>query len=460
VDPLCTYSCSGNSGVQPFLWDFLSPGFFGKICALSIRQDERRGIVLSESNISGFSRSEVSPRDLKIVTVAFVGFLTLALNYGSRGAFGLFLKPLENEFGASRGTISSILSINMIVYGCVAFLTGYLNDKFGPRIVLLLGGGLAGISFLISAASSSLIQIMLSYGVMFGVATCMLSQITAVSLLMKLPRKTSSLAIGVVGSGPGIGNVLLVPIIAGIIARTEWRFAMNVIGCLLLLYIAAPLFLLKKADGKTTVNQEVFSFKETVKFLKNRNILIMFSSFFLLCISIYGVLSQEAAYATDRGFSLSQAAWALSLITGMGVVFSPVIGWISDRFTNRKRLGATLILIGVVGVLLIFAADKWIVLALGSALVGVSYGSYMPIFPSITKAVVGRKVFGRVWGFISMGGSLGAAIGCGTGGYIYDLFQNYNLLWFIIGACFLAASVSLLLVNAEGSKKSGPLFNE
>ena len=136
----------------------------------------------------------------------------------------------------------------------------------------------------------------------------------------------------------------------------------------------------------------------------------------------------------------------------------PVIGWISDRFTNRKRLGAILILIGVVGVLLIFIAEKWIVLALGSALVGVSYGSYMPIFPSITKAVVGTEVFGRVWGFISMGGSLGAAIGCGIGGYIYDLFGNYNLLWFIIAVCFLAASVSLLLVNADGLEKDRPLF--
>jgi len=408
---------------------------------------------LRESKISGPGCAEDSRFDINLVSVVLVAFFTLALNYGSRGTFGLFLKPLGSEFGASRGTVSSILSTNMIVYGCVAFFTGYLNDRLGPRIVLLLGGGLSAVSFLISAASSSLFQLTLSFGLMFGVATCMLSQITAVSLLMKLPGGTNSLAIGFVGSGPGIGNVLLVPTIAAILTRTHWSLAMNVMGSLFLMYILAPLFFLHKMAVKRKMDKDGSSFQKTSMLLKNHNILLMFCSFFLMCLGVYGVLSQEAAYATDLGFSLSEAAWALCLINGTGVIFSPLIGWISDRSENKKRFGAILLLMGVAGVFLIFIAETWVSLAIGSALVGVSYCSYMPIFPSIIRTLVGKDFFGRVWGFISMGGSIGAAMGCGIGGYIYDLCENYNLLWLIIAICFLASSMSLALVKPNDLKK-------
>lgn len=404
---------------------------------------------LKESHISGNGKTEQTKLRITALLFVLVAFLTLAINYGSRGAFGLFLKPLGSEFGASRGTVSSILSINMIVYACVAFFTGYLNDRLGPRIVLLMGGGLAGVSFLISAASSTLFQMTLSYGMMYGVATCMLSQITAVSLLMKSPNETSSLAVGILGSGPGIGNITLVPIIAAILTRSNWSLAMNVMGMLFLLYILAPLFFLRKTDKRSHLDRAGLSFQDTKVLLKKPNILLMFCSFFLMCVGIYGVLSQEAAYATDRGFSLAEAGWALGLINGAGVVFSPIIGGLSDRVASRKRFGAILILMGIAGIFFIFIAGTWAFLALGSIFVGICYCSYMPIFPSIVRSHVGKDFFGRVWGFISMGGSIGAAIGCGIGGFVYDLWGNYSLLWLFIAICFLLASICLALVGPK-----------
>ncbi len=107
------------------------------------------------------------PRNLVPITV---GFLALALNYGTRSSFGIFLPPFEAEFGVSRGAISSILSITMLTYATLAFFTGYLVDRFGAKIVLLIGACLAAISCMISGWASSLIQVTLSYGLIFGAA--------------------------------------------------------------------------------------------------------------------------------------------------------------------------------------------------------------------------------------------------------------------------------------------------
>jgi len=104
-----------------------------------------------------------------LVTIA-LAFLTLAMNYGTRSTFGLFLKPLGEEFAASRAAVSFILSTTMITYGTLAFFTGYLVDRFGAKIVLLIGACLTAISCMISGWASSLIQVTLSYGLIFGAA--------------------------------------------------------------------------------------------------------------------------------------------------------------------------------------------------------------------------------------------------------------------------------------------------
>jgi MFS family permease len=376
-----------------------------------------------------------------------VAFLTLALNYGSRGTFGIFLKPFAIEFGASRGLTSLIFSINMIVYGCIAFLTGYLNDRVGSKRVLLIGSSLSAISFFIAGTATSLTQVILSLGILFGVATCFLSQITALSLLIELPSDATSFAMGLVGGGPGIGNLLLAPSAAAILSLSGWRTAMLGMGLLFLLYLFLPIAFLRHKVPEKQMFQKGLGRGSVMSLLKQRNILLLFCSFLLMSIAVYGVLSQEAAYATDKGISVTRAALALGLVSGVGVIASPVVGWMADRTPNKKRLGASVLVTGMGGIFLIAAADTWLILALGSVIVGITYASYMPVYPSITRSLVGKTFFGRAWGFISMGGSIGAAAGIWVGGYLYDLQGDYHLLWLILAFCFLAASLTLFSVH-------------
>jgi len=238
---------------------------------------------LTERKILNFRPNGASFTHVTFMLIVIVSFVTLALNYGSRGTFGLFVKPLASQFGASRGAISLILVFNMLVYGSVAILTGHLNDKFGSRTVLLFGGSLSATSLLISGAALSLLQITFSFGILFGAATCLLSQITVVSLLMKLlNRKMNSLVIGLVGSGPGIGNIILLPAIAVTLTRTDWSNAMTVIGCLFLIYILFPLLLLPRIDQQPKIDKNPLDLDRPKRVLTDINIILMFYSFFFM----------------------------------------------------------------------------------------------------------------------------------------------------------------------------------
>ena len=382
-----------------------------------------------------------------------IAFLTLAINYGSRGAFGLFLKPLAVEFEASRATISSILSINMLTFGAMAFLTGYLIDRFGTRMVLISGGSLAAASFILSGTAPDMLQVILVLGVIFGIATCFLSQITALSLVVKDSRGKISWLLGLIGSGPGIGSLFLTPVIGVIIASGGWRPAMFGIGALFLGYLLL-LFLLFRQSGKskTPSRQVEREDRSSTKMLfQESNLPPLFFSLFLMSIPIYGVLSQLAAYATDLGMSMTEASWALGLVSGSRVIFSPLMGWISDRVRSQKKLGAGILATAVLGILLISIAGSGKVLYLGAIVVGTAYASYTPIFASITRSLFGRDLFGRAWGLISIGGCIGSALGSWSGGYIHDLQGTYDLVWLIMALCFLLSSLALLLVDTTRS---------
>jgi len=387
------------------------------------------------------------------LVIIALAFLTLAINYGTRSTFGLFLKPLGEEFAASRGAVSFILSVIMITYGLLAFFTGYLVDRFGARVVLLLGGTGAAVAYMISGLATSLLQITIGLGLIFGAATCFLSQITALSLLAKLPAGGDSLALGFVGTAPAIGSLILSPLTAAVITHASWRLAMESLGILFLVYLLLPFLVLGRDEEKKRARVREAERSPGKKIWPGRNLPLLFFSFLLMSLAVYGVLSQEVAYATDKGISLKEAAWALGLVTGSGIIFSPMLGWMADRVQSKKKLGAGVFALAVGGILIIFIARSGFVLALGSIIVGLAYASYVPIFPAITRDLLGHDFFGRAWGFLCMGGSLGAAMGSWLGGYLHDLRGDYGMVWAVMALSFLAASLSLLLVDTSGMDK-------
>src|SRR6185503_3061231 len=103
--------------------------------------------------------------------VVAVTAVTLLVSAGVRSAPGVFMHPLEVDMGWSRGAISFAVSIGLILFGLAGPLTGWLMDRFGPRLVVLGGLALIGISMAVSAMMTQLWQLNLFWGAFSGVGT-------------------------------------------------------------------------------------------------------------------------------------------------------------------------------------------------------------------------------------------------------------------------------------------------
>src|SRR3954451_10432344 len=93
-----------------------------------------------------------------------VAFLAIFAASGIRGAFGVYVKPLETEFGWDRGAISGIAALSLVLYGAAQPCVGRLVDLYGPRAVMTISLLLLGIGALGTAATQSLWQLYLTYG--------------------------------------------------------------------------------------------------------------------------------------------------------------------------------------------------------------------------------------------------------------------------------------------------------
>ena len=76
--------------------------------------------------------------------VVALAFIILMVTYGSMYTFGIFFKPLLGEFGWTRAALSGAVSLYMVIQGFFSIITGRLNDKLGPRVVISGCGFLVG----------------------------------------------------------------------------------------------------------------------------------------------------------------------------------------------------------------------------------------------------------------------------------------------------------------------------
>ncbi len=146
----------------------------------------------------------------------------MAIFFGSYYSFGVFFKPLQDEFGWNRAMTSgafSICTLTMMVFGT---FSGWICDRFGPRVIIVGGSILVGLGLFLSSKIGTLWQLYLFYGVIFAfglsTATSPLS-----STISRWFIKRRGLALGVAAAGVGMGTLVISPLANHLIATFSWQ---------------------------------------------------------------------------------------------------------------------------------------------------------------------------------------------------------------------------------------------
>lgn len=168
---------------------------------------------------------------------------------GGQFSFGVFLHPMTEEFGWSRGTLSLAFGITYMISGLLRPLAGYLADRYDAKWAALIGVVIMGFMLVLLPMVNTLWQLYLVFGVMStGITLGTGPILTKIVTQWFLTRR--GLTLGITGGAGSMGAMLLVPATSVFLVLLDWREAYLFLG-LLLLVVVFPIgaFLIKNQPG-------------------------------------------------------------------------------------------------------------------------------------------------------------------------------------------------------------------
>lgn len=384
--------------------------------------------------------------------------------YGVSQSFGIFFKPLVEEFGWSRADTVLAYSLASLVQAGVAIVAGWLTDKLGPRIVITVFGSFLGIAYLLLSQVNALWQFVLIYTLVASIGFSSVNT-PIMSTVARWFSKKRGMMTAVVQSGVGIGGFIFAPFVGWLIASYGWRPAYSILGSIALVVIVVSGFLLKRDPASTrrlsegisdtsTVSEKKqksdtqgagFAFREAVR---TRLFWVVTGIYFTFGFCRSTFIPHIAPHVQDLGFSLADGANIVAILTVSSIFGRFWLGW----FGNKPAFITSFAVTTIALIWALLARDLW-GLYLFAIIFGFGWGAQAVLRYTVAVEAVGLTSIGLlmgIWGFAEAGAS---ALGSYMAGYLFDITGNYEIAFLTGIPVSIAGIVLSALLNPIIKKK-------
>ncbi|SIO57710.1 Predicted arabinose efflux permease, MFS family [Bradyrhizobium erythrophlei] len=401
-----------------------------------------------------------------------VTFLTALITAGTVGAPGVFIVPLQKEFGWTTAEISSALSIRFILFGLMAPFAAALLNRYGLRNVTLSALLVVVSGLVASLAMTKVWHLMLLWGVVIGVGTGMTALVLGATVAARWFVGRRGLVVGILTASVATGQLVFLPLLATLTDYYGWRIALGFV-CMML-GVAAFSVLMIMRDRPSDVGLRPFGDEGTEPLpapppnnasimaaalgtlrdaSKSRAFWILFATFFICGASTNGLVQVHLIpMCLDFGIPQVQAA---SLLAAMGIFdfFGTIVsGWLSDRYDNRHLLFWYYGLRGLSLLFLPFTNFSFYGLSLFAMFYGLDWIATVPPTVRLTAQRFGPERANLVFGWIFAGHQLGAASAAFGAGLSRTVYATYLPAFFVAGALCVVASVIVLAISRPAPK--------
>lgn len=335
------------------------------------------------------------------------------------------------------------LSIVFIIANSVGPITmisgGKINDKFGPRMVILVGGLMFGGGMFLSGFAQSIGFLIFSYSLLLGLGLGMVYGATISTAIKFFPDKRGLVG-GLTTATFGISSVIIPPIAAVLIAAAGPTTAFKVIGTVFAFFICASAFLVEKCPDNYVpegwnppVKKSTASKNQDWKGMLKEP--IFYVMIVLLTCGAFAALMFIPMVSPMAGkmmsMSVAGATAAVSTLALFNVIGRILAGVISDKIGRINTL-ALACLLSVGGLLAMVEASHGSVplFYVGISVIGLCFGSFMGVFPGFTADQFGPKHNSVNFGIMFIGFAIAGYFGptilnniyAGTGSYVNAFF--------------------------------------
>jgi MFS family permease len=365
-------------------------------------------------------------------------------------AFGVFLPILSEAFGWSRGAISLAMSMNLLLGAFAGFAIGAIADRRGPRLPLVVTCALAGGGFAIAAVMNALWQLFLWVGLVAGIGMSAF-YILATATVARWFTTGRGLALGLVLTGWNLGFMTGAPIAAFLVPRLGWRLALAMLGggFGLLGVLAGSTVTFPPRPASAAPPAPSPPVRETIGDwrLWAFSLSWMLTGFVMLMLTVHVV-----PFARDQGIELTAAAFTLTAY-GVGSVVGRVLcGAASDR-VGMMPIMCTLYAVQALAMVPLLMRPSPAMLMALLVVFGIGFAGADTVFARAVPEVFGLRAIGAVFGVLSLGWRIGAALGPAAAGFVHDVTGAYTLAFGAAPVAVMAGFALFVLAVRAGRRE-------
>ncbi len=395
----------------------------------------------------------------------FYGYVITALsciiamvNAGANYTFGIFFKPLLEEFGWTKAATSGAFSLYILVAGVSGILAGKLTDRFGPRIVLTLCGILLGSGYYLMSQVSVLWQVYVIYGIVLGIG----GGFATIPLLSTLARwfvKKRGFMTGIFLAGASVGIMVIPPAATELISSYGWRSSYVALGlCLFITIIMTAQFLrydpsvvgLYPDGSRKEISQappdRVAESVTIRKALLTQSFWLLSLAYLCFGIVLFSIMVHLVPHTVELGVPMEVAARVFIVIGGFGIVGRISMGFIADKLGMKQASIAGFILMTITLAWLLISKGMWMIYMFSGAF-GFAYGAIYTVQSPLVAERFGLSSHGAVLGLISFLLTIGTAIGPVMTGHLFDMTNSYQAPFTLCVICSALGVVGMAFLT-------------
>ncbi len=390
--------------------------------------------------------------------IVAAGCLLTIVAFGTRASFGLFLEPMTVFHGWTREHFALAMAVQNLLWGAAQPFAGALADRYGaPRI---LGAGL--VAYAIGTAAMALSPspgwLVLSGGVVIGLAQAFAAFSIVLAAFAKLvPEERRSWAFGIGTAAGSLGQFLMVPLGQAFISAFGWLDALLLLACCLVLVLPLAWVLqAPRAAGGMMVAAPlpVGSVLQTA--FGHRSYLLLTAGFFVCGFHVAFIAVHLPAFLGDLGFGPGVGAAALALIGLFNVGGAYAAGLIGGRHSKRLLLCWIYVLrSAVILAFLVLPVTTVSVYAFAAAM-GLLWLSTVPPTSGLVALMFGVRNMAMLFGIVFFSHQVGAFLGVWLGGWLFETTGSYDVVWWLAIALGLFAALVHWPIREVGAPVARP----
>ena len=367
--------------------------------------DRTASLPGSPSAVAGAAGAQVSVSTFEPWIQLVAGVICMAMIANLQYGWTIFVGPIDAKYHWGKAAIQGTFTLFILLETWLVPFEAYLADRFGPRILVMIGGVMIGFSWVLFSWATTLTALYVG-GMIGGVGTGLVYG-TCIGNALKWFQARRGLAAGVTAAGFGAGAALTVLPLMHTLSSSGYEVTFFRFGLLQGIVVLLAALALKKPTGKAAARKKNPRLPQTktdstpLQTMTSVVFWLMYVDFVLVAASGLMATAQLAPIANGFGITKTSVTllgvtapallFALSLNNLMNGVSRPLFGWVSDWLGREMTMFVTFLAEGIGILFLDRYGSNPVLFVILAGLVFFAWGNIFSIFPALTSDHFGNK---------------------------------------------------------------------